>query len=120
MNSKLAEILYIKALSERLGTDQGVIIHHEDRGYIVYKNIANKTMGIQEDEQFLRYEHGTLVNTSVSKQDPTTTIEETEAEEEVDNNNVSIFHLLEKKILIEFILNNYLDFLSKLAELTSL
>ena len=76
--------IFIKALAARLDVDQGVIVHHDDQGYIVYKNVKNKTLGIQEDERFLQYEHGTLVTTGVSKLDvgDETTVEPTEPESE--------------------------------------
>lgn len=79
---EFATILFIKALSERLGEDQGVIIHHDERAFIVYKNTTNKTMGIQEDEQFFKYPNGTLVTTGISKQMANMEIEQTEAEED--------------------------------------
>lgn len=82
MERDLAELLYIKALAARLGDDQGVIVHHDDQGYIVYKNIANKTLGVQEEERFLQYPHGQLVTTGVSKQEQYTLVEPTEEEEE--------------------------------------
>jgi hypothetical protein len=88
MDKDLSELLYIKALAARLGDDQGVIIHHDDQGYIVYKNIKNKTLGIQEDERFLRYPHGQLVSTGVSQLEDTAEIVEAE---EVDEEAEEIF-----------------------------
>jgi len=60
-------VIYIKALAGRLDEDQGVIVHHNETGFVVYKNTVNKTMGIQEDIRFLKYPHGTLVSTGVTK-----------------------------------------------------
>jgi len=74
--------IFVKALSERLKEDQGVIVHHDGFGYIVYKNTANKTMGIQEDKQFLLYPHGSLVTTGVSQQMADMKVEAVEEEEE--------------------------------------
>lgn len=76
--SEQATVLFVKALAARLQEDRGVIIHHDGKGYIVFKNVVNKTMGIQEDERFLTFEHGALVKTGVSEQMATHEVQQIE------------------------------------------
>ena len=61
MDPSIVEILFVKAMVELLKNDEGMIIHHEGRGYAVSKNSANGTIELSIDEDYLEHEHGQFI-----------------------------------------------------------
>lgn len=61
INISIVEILFVKAIVELLKNDEGMIIHHEGKGYAVSKNSANGTIELSIDEEYLDQEHGQLI-----------------------------------------------------------
>ena len=57
----IVEILFVKAIVQLLKNDEGMIIHHDGKGYAVYKNSVNGTIELCIDEEYLDQEHGQLI-----------------------------------------------------------
>jgi len=58
---ELGTVLFVKTISALLKDDEGVVIHHDDKGYVVFKNSVQGTISIMGDEDYLEMEHGTLI-----------------------------------------------------------
>lgn len=56
----LNEILVISVV-HLLKPDEGIVIHHDDKAYIVYNNAEESALKIMEDEDYLEIEHGRLI-----------------------------------------------------------
>ena len=57
----IVEVLFVKAIVELLKNDEGIIIHHDGKGYAVYKNSVNDTVELCYNEEYLDLEHGQLM-----------------------------------------------------------
>ena len=57
----IVEVLFVKAIVELLKNDEGIIIHHDGKGYAVYKNSVNGTVELCYDDEYLDQEHGQLI-----------------------------------------------------------
>lgn len=58
---ELGTVLFVKSLTCLLKDDEGVVIHHDDKGYVVFKNSVQETISIMGDDDYLEMEHGTLI-----------------------------------------------------------
>jgi len=56
----LNEILVVSVV-QLLKQDEGIVIHHNDKAYVVYNNSEDQTLKIMEDEDYLKIEHGRLL-----------------------------------------------------------
>ena len=50
--------LFVQSLGYLLDENEGIIIHHEGEGYVVWKNPFNKTIEVLKDEDYLTVEDG--------------------------------------------------------------
>ena len=53
--------LFVKSLAYLLKDDEGIILHHEDRAFAVYKSSKYSTISIIEDEDYLEMDEGTMI-----------------------------------------------------------
>jgi hypothetical protein len=60
-DTKLYEVLFVKAIVSFLKEDEGVIIHHEGSGYAIYLDSSDEALKIVHDDDFLAYGHGQLL-----------------------------------------------------------
>jgi len=58
MNDEIAFPLFVKALSALLKETEGIVIHHEGKGYIVY--CGKEQLHILEDADYLNYSNLTM------------------------------------------------------------
>lgn len=56
----LDEIL-VKAMVQILKPDEGIVIHHDKKSYIVYWNSVESSLRIVQDEDYAEMEHGRLI-----------------------------------------------------------
>ena len=65
MENEIAEedgtALLVKALAVMLKPDEGIVIHHEGEGFVIYNNSAESTISIIGDDDYLDIEPGTLI-----------------------------------------------------------
>lgn len=59
--SELGGILFVKALAAILRNDEGIIVHHEGKGYAVYHNSAESTIAVMIDDEYLKSDPGTPI-----------------------------------------------------------
>lgn len=57
----LGVVLFVKSLASVLKDDEGVIIHHDGKGYAVFKNSMENTISVIEDDDYLELEDGTMM-----------------------------------------------------------
>jgi len=57
----LGVVLFVKSLASLLKDDEGVIVHHNDKAYAVFKNSMEGTISVIEDEDYLKMDDGTLM-----------------------------------------------------------
>jgi len=50
-----------QAVGRFLSEDEGIIIHHKEQGYIVYRDSESNEIRLSADSDYLKAEHGTLV-----------------------------------------------------------
>jgi len=60
-DTSIVEVLLVKAIVQLLKNDEGMIIHHDGKGFAVYKNSVNGTIEVCHDEEYLDQEHGQLI-----------------------------------------------------------
>lgn len=58
---ELADTLIVHALAALLKPDEGVILHHEGNGYVLFRNSEEEQIQLVEGEDFLKEAHGTLI-----------------------------------------------------------
>ena len=58
---ELGTVLFVRALASMLKPDEGIILHHEGHGYVVYSNSEYETISVIGDDDYLEIEHGTLM-----------------------------------------------------------
>ncbi len=56
----LNEILVISVV-QLLKEDEGIVIHHNEKAYLVYNNSKEMALKIMEDDDYLKVEHGRLI-----------------------------------------------------------
>ena len=57
----IANILIVRALAQLLKDDEGIVIHHEGDGYLIYNNSVQETITVVLDDDYLNIEHGKLI-----------------------------------------------------------
>ena len=57
----LSATLFVQVIASLLKDDEGMIVHHEGVGYVVFSNSADQQIQIMEDEEYLLISPGTLI-----------------------------------------------------------
>ena len=57
----LGMVLFVKSLAMILKDDEGIIIHHEGKGYAVFRNSRQNTISVMEDDEYLDLDEGMMI-----------------------------------------------------------
>lgn len=57
----LGMVLFVKSLAMILKDDEGIIIHHEGKGYAVFRNSIQNTISVMEDDEYLDLDEGMMI-----------------------------------------------------------
>jgi len=55
---KISIGLFVQALGYMFEENEGIIIHLDDKGYVVWKNPENETIEVMADDEYLQFESG--------------------------------------------------------------
>ena len=59
--NEIAQTVMVSALAQILKGNEGIIIHQDGEGFIVYRNSVDKTITIIGDDDYLQLEHGKII-----------------------------------------------------------
>ena len=59
--SSLPEALFAQAMVYLLKDDEGIIVHNNEKGYIIWSNSEEMTISIAQDDEYLKQPQGQLI-----------------------------------------------------------